>query len=165
MEKIAKTFYVLVVAALLTSSSCFARHQQRPIESEACNMNMASPFANVTKWVVTITGVSTIYKRITAAEAKRVNAKKDGDLWAEYDRNEKCYILHGYEDVEVSKKTITNPKYVQRLNALMSNPDFSDYRNEVTIRGNVAYARWYGGNRGGGVGEDFPEDIANLFEY
>lgn len=122
-------------------------------------------FANVRKWVVTVTAVTTIYEPVSPAEARRIEREytEDDDYWVDYDEEEQCYYLHGHAMVETDKKTITNPKHVNRLNALMANPDYKEYRDEVTIRNNTAYARWYGGNRGGGIDEDFPSDLVKLF--
>lgn len=125
----------------------------------------ASPFDKVDKWVISITAETSIYNPISESEAARINALEETDEhWADYDEEEGQWYEHGSAMTEISKKTITDPTWVKRLNALMDDPNLSEYREEVTIRGNVAYAKWYGGNRGGGIEEEFPSDIASYLQ-
>lgn len=150
-------------AAITASEEESADGPTGSIPAEAATA--ADPFDSVNKWVVTVTSVTTLYEPISAAEAKRLERElaDNDERWVEYDEVDQCYYLRGHSMVETGKKTITNAKHVSRLNALMGNPDFKEYRDEVTIRNNTAYARWYGGNRGGGIDEEFPSDLAKLF--
>lgn len=120
-----------------------------------------SPFDNVEKWIITRIDVTTIYLPVDEEEAKRIEAAGDDDLWVDYDEEEKQWYLHGHEMVEDGKATISDVKWVKRLNQFIQDPEYESYKEDVKIRGKVAYAKWYGGNRGGGIDEDFPKDIAN----
>lgn len=119
----------------------------------------ASPYDKVEMWQITFFSVTTIYKPISAAEAKRIEASGDDEYWVDYDESQKQWYLHGNPLVEAGSATVTDPKWVRQLNLLMQNPEYTDYSEQVTIRGKIAYANWYDGNRGGGVAEDFPPDI------
>lgn len=120
-----------------------------------------SPFDNVEKWIITRIDVTTIYLPVDEEEAKRIEAAGDDDLWVDYDEEEKQWYLHGHEMVEDGKATISDVKWVKRLNQFIQDPEYESYKEDVKIRGKVAYAKWYGGNRGGGIDEDFPKDVAN----
>ena len=120
-----------------------------------------SPFDNIEKWIITRIDVTTIYLPVDEEEAKRIEAAGDDDLWVDYDEEEKQWYLHGHEMVEDGKATISDVKWVKRLNQFIQDPEYESYKEDVKIRGKVAYAKWYGGNRGGGIDEDFPKDVAN----
>ena len=120
-----------------------------------------SPFDNVEKWIITRIDVTTIYLPVDEEEAKRIEAAGDDDLWVDYDEEEKQWYLHGHEMVEDGKATISDVKWVKRLNQFIQDPEYESYKEDVKIRGKVAYAKWYGGNRGGGIDDDFPKDVAN----
>ena len=120
-----------------------------------------SPFDKVEMWQITFTSVTTIYKPVSAQEAKRIEAAGDDDYWVDYDENQQQWYLHGHEDVDVGSVTVTDDKWVRKLNRLMQNPEYDDYSEDVTIRGKIAYAKWYDGNRGGGIADDFPTDVVD----
>lgn len=119
-----------------------------------------SPFNSVKMWKITLTAVTTIFDPVSAEEAKRIEAEGDEDYWVDYNEDERQWYVHGHAEVEVGSVTITDAKWVNRLNQLMQKSKYDEYRQEVTIRGKVAYATWYEGNRGGGIEEDFPKDLA-----
>lgn len=119
----------------------------------------SSPYDKVEMWQITFFSVTTLFEPISAAEAKRIEASGDDEYWVDYDESQKQWYLHGNPLVEAGTATVTDPKWVRQLNLLMQNPEYEDYSEQVKIRGKIAYANWYDGNRGGGVAEDFPPDI------
>ena len=120
----------------------------------------SSPFDGVEMWKITLTAVTTIFNPVSAEEAKRIEANGDEDYWVDYDEEERQWYVHEHAEVEVGNVTITDAKWVNRLNQLMQKSKYDEYKQDVTIRGKVAYAKWYEGNRGGGIEDDFPKDLA-----
>lgn len=130
--------------------------EAEPVEVEDA---YSSPYDKVEMWQITFFSVTTLYEPISAAEAKRIEASGDDEYWVDYDESQKQWYLRGNPLVEAGTATVTDPKWVRQLNLLMQNPEYEDYSEQVRIRGKIAYANWYDGNRGGGVAEDFPPDI------
>lgn len=135
--------------------------EDRVVEEKEVKENTNnSSFDDVEIWKITLTAVTTIFEPVSAEEAKKIEAANEEDYWVDYDEDEKQWFVHGHEMVEVGNVTVTNARWVKRLNQLMQKSEYNMYREDVTIRGKVAYAKWYEGNRGGGIEEDFPKDVA-----
>jgi len=121
-------------------------------------------YNKVEKWVITVTAVTSIYDEVSEEEAKRIEAEAadgDSELWVDYVEEEGKWYVHGNPIIEEGVTTITDAKIVKRLNSMMYDTTYTDYKAGVIIEGRVAHAEWYGGNRGGGIYEDFPSDLAS----
>lgn len=121
-------------------------------------------FESVAKWVVELEAMSSFSGVCSEEEARKIEAggSEDDSQWVEYDEEEDQWIVHGLGYVPQGTFEITNAKHVKTLNAMMMDEKYSDYRMDVSIKGNTAFAKWYNGNRGGGIEEDFPEDVVNF---
>lgn len=153
--------------------------QAKPEQAEAVDeasqevvATPSNPFANVTKWKVELTATTTMMVDITPEEAEQIEKGNYGKYEREFteldafvsDIGEGPYIAY-HADVVEQTKTVTDPRFVKKLNEMMLDEKYSEYSMEVRVKGNTAYAHWYGGNRGGGVDEDFPSDVAkHLYE-
>ncbi len=154
-----------------TSTDSTAVSQNSTKAEEAAPANEAEVLAEnesewevITKWEVSITAITSLMGVISEEEAK--NAEEgDDDRWVEYDEQEDQYVVHGQEEIVENTVTITNPKHVKMLNQMMEDPKYSDYVSDVKIAGTTAYAKWYGGNRGGGIEEDFPKEVKRFLGY
>lgn len=128
----------------------------------------SSPFSKVTKWEIKLVSLTTHLVEITKEEADCIEAGKDSK-YDKYFEDEEAfvnevdgkYFITYHANVEIGKKTVTKPDIVAKLNKMMADKKYSDYRNNTTVKGNTAIAEWYDGNRGGGIEEDFPADIKN----
>lgn len=142
--------------------------------AQASTPTNASPYDAVTKWVVDVTSVTTISFDITPEEAaniERGNYGKYAKLFKEFsddifvnDIDGEYFIIY-HDEVVNDTRTITDPRLVKKLNTMMQNARYSDYASSVHINGTTARARWYGGNRGGGIAEDFPKDVASALDF
>lgn len=133
-----------------------------------------SPYDNVTKWVVDVTAVTTISFDITPEEAtniERGDYGKYAKLFHDYADDifvndiDGEYFLIYHDEVVNGTKTITNPRIVKKLNTMMQSAQYSEYASSVRINSTTAHARWYGGNRGGGISDDFPSEVARVFDF
>lgn len=127
-------------------------------EEEAL-LYMESEWDAIQKWEISITAFTSMATPISEAEAKEIEKNPDDEIWVEFDEEEGQWIKHGEAMVVVDTITITEPDKVKRLNDMMIDPAYSEYDRGVTFNGVTAKAKWYGGNRGGGIEEDFPEDV------
>ena len=120
-----------------------------------------SSFDKVQTWRITLSGMTTIDRIVSPEEARIIEQSDDEDMFVMQieDGGPWHAVCHDFTDYTVV--IVANPKLVKKLNRLMENPKYDSYRKEVKIKGNVAYARWYNGNRGGGIAEDFPKDLAD----
>ena len=123
-----------------------------------------SEFGNIKEWEVVLTAISTVSDfTATEEEVKKLqeNADENADISVEFDEESGEYYVFMQTMSEEGHAIIDDPEYVKQLNDLMEQEDYSEYRKDVTIKGNKAFAKWYGGNRGGGVPDDFPEELVN----
>lgn len=127
-------------------------------EMEALNGN-ESEWDAVTKWEVTITAVCSLSGVVDEATAKEIQADESDDRMVEYDEEEDQWVTNGTAEIPVNNVVVTNPKHVKMLNKMMGDPKYSEYCSSVKISGTTAYAEWYGGNRGGGIADDFPAEV------
>lgn len=133
-----------------------------------------SSYDNVTKWVVDVTAVSTMTIDITPEEAYQIengHYGKYAKLFKEFEDDifvndfDGEYYIQYHDMVVNGTKTITKPSVVKKLNEMMKSSLYQEYSQDVKIIGNTAHARWYGGNRGGGIEEEFPGDVAEYFSF
>lgn len=137
-----------------------AKEPDNVAETPAATDAPVSAYSNVTKWEIAITGVTFISETITKEETDRINNTEYDDYWAEYNEETHEWEAHGHAEVVMGTVSISDPKIVSQLNDMMQKPDYESYAAEVKISGAIASAQWYGGNRGGGIDEDFPSNIS-----
>lgn len=170
-----KSIFIPFIALLLTgcnsnnSNTDSANANVAPIIEETADSmteevvaedEEVSPWSKVTRWVITVTSVSTIEREISKAEADRLNATltDDDDKWV--NEVDGTYMLHGHGEAVLGKVVITDSKYVSQLNRMMEESRYSEYRDLATIKGTTATAKWDSGNRGGGISEEFPNNLS-----
>lgn len=139
------------VAAMAESDTAVAVAEEAPVNN--------SPFAAVTVWEIDLESTTTRVTNCSEAEAREIEANGDDDTWVMYDETEGSWVKHWTGDVVVGHVTITKPNQVERLNQMMEDSQYEEFREDVKIRGNKAIAKWYTGNRGGGMEEAFPKDV------
>lgn len=111
---------------------------------------------------VTDTAVSVVAEETVQSEAPSADASSPYAAVTRWEVTLYSISVYGDDVTEVEYKPtiITDKAIVKRLNEMMSDRDkYDDYISEVKISGNTARARWYDGNRGGGICDDFPQDI------
>lgn len=118
-------------------------------------------FDNVKIWRITLSGISTIDRIVSPEEARIIEKSDDDDMFVMQIEDDGPWHAVCHEYLEYTTVIVANPKLVKELNQLMDNPKYDSYRKDVKIKGNVAYARWYNGNRSGGIAEDFPQDLVD----
>lgn len=116
-------------------------------------------FAKVTVWDIQLVSFTTLYGYCSEEEAREIEARGDDECWVGYDETTGMWTKHCFESIPTHHTIITNASMVKKLNDMMKDPKYSDYRNNVKVKGNKATARWYDGNRGGGIPDDFPADV------
>lgn len=125
----------------------------------------SSSFNKVKIWKITLSGMSTIDRIVSPEEARIIEESDDDDMFVMQIEDDGPWHAVCHDYLEYTTVIVASPKWVKKLNSLMENPKYDSYRKDVKIQGNVAYAKWYEGNRGGGIAEDFPKDLADYISH
>lgn len=168
-----------LACAVCLAFSCSSQHRDQADNSAAdedyiaiaCDSDTmildpvsSSAFADVTVWDIELVSFTTFAVPCSEEEAHKIEAASTGDdeIWVNYDETTGEWTKHGSEYVPTRHTTVTRADMVKKLNDLMDDPRYNEYRSEVKVKGNKASARWYDGNRGGGISEDFPDDVVDF---
>lgn len=177
--------YLMAACAILLATACGKKADENTTSTDSTAVSQNSTKAEeaaptseaevlpenesewevITKWEVSITAATSLMGVVSKEEAEQIEQNGDGERWVEYDEEEDQYVVHGFDEIVQSSVTVTNPKHVKMLNQMMEDPKYSDYVSDVKISGTTAYAKWYGGNRGGGIEEDFPKEVQKFLGY